>query len=64
MTYWSNILHMDVRATPVMGPLVSGDLMTSRKGPRYFSGSTAAQSAGARLQRLLAGARWSPGAQR
>ena len=32
-------------ATPVMGPLVSGERMTSRKGARYSSGSTLAQSA-------------------
>lgn len=27
-----------------MGPLVSGDLMTSKKGPRYSIGSTTDQS--------------------
>ena len=37
----------EVSATPVMGPLVSGERMTSRNGARYSSGSTLPQSAGA-----------------
>ena len=42
---WSRNLLSEVRAVPVMGPLVSDDRMTSRKGPRYSSGSTTDQSA-------------------
>ena len=37
--------HREVSATPVMGPLVSGERMTSRKGCRYSRGSTRDQSA-------------------
>ena len=34
-----------MRATPVMGPEVSGDCVTSRKGARYSMGATCDQSA-------------------
>ena len=33
-----------MRATPVMGPLVSDERMTSRNGAMYSSGTTADQS--------------------
>lgn len=43
--YSSSMRVTDVNATLVMGPLVSGERITSRKGPKYSSGSTSDQSA-------------------
>ena len=43
--YSSSMRQTEDRATPVMGPLVSGERITSRNGPRYSSGSTSDQSA-------------------
>lgn len=45
MMYASRNLATAVSATPVTGPLVSGDLITSIKGVRYSRGSTVVQSA-------------------
>ena len=45
MIYLSTILRMEVSATPVIGPEVSGDCVTSRKGARYSIGATCDQSA-------------------
>ena len=46
MMYASKNLETAVKATPVIGPLVSDDLITSMNGVRYSIGSTADQSEG------------------
>lgn len=43
--FWSSMRRTEVSATPVMGPLVSCERMTSRNGARYSMGFTFCQSA-------------------